>query len=116
MKTFQFEVVGAKFRAADFAQAEVTRGDRLTLKPEPTNQYDPLAIAVYKGETHIGYVPRTHNKDRLLHEALKERPQEVGCCVDAAWKLGCWVVVNIKDDNEPTELSDIRPAGQDPAA
>ena len=48
MKTFQFEVVGAKFRAADFAQAEVTRGDRLTLKPE-ANQYDPLAIAVYKG-------------------------------------------------------------------
>lgn len=100
MKMFQFEVAGVKFHAAHFAQAQVTRGDRLTLRLEPTNPHDPLAIAIYKDEAHIGYVPRTHNKDRTLHEALNQRPQEVGCCVDAAWKGGCWVVVNIKEDQE----------------
>lgn len=103
MKTFQFEIAGIKFRAADYDRAQVTRGDRLTLRPEPTNKYDPLAIAVYKGEVQIGYVPRTHNRDRTLHEALKTRPAEVGCCVDAAWKMGAWVVVNIKENNELTE-------------
>lgn len=88
---------------AQYQQAQVTRGDRLRLKFEPTNQHDPFAIAIYKGEAHIGYVPRTHNRDRTLHEALKDRPHEVGCCVDAAWKAGCWVIVNIKENNEPTE-------------
>jgi len=103
MKTFQFEIAGIKFRAANYEKAQVTRGDRLNLKLEPTNQHDPFAIAIYKGEAHIGYVPRTHNRDRTLHEALKTRPSEVGCCVDAAWKMGCWVIVNIKENNEPTE-------------
>ena len=98
MKTHQFEVAGVKFRAKAFKDAEVARGDRLTLKREPENKYDPKAIAVYKGEHHIGYVPRTHNQ--ALGEDMN---REHGVCVDAVWKLGCWVVVNIKDDEAPGE-------------
>lgn len=54
----QFDVAGIKFRLAAFALADVNYGDKLTLKPEPTNEHDKNAIAVYKGEHHIGYVPR----------------------------------------------------------
>lgn len=100
MKTIQFEVAGTKFRMAEYRAASPARGDRLTLVAEPTNKFDPLAVKIMKGEHHIGYVPRTHNKDRTLQEALKERPQEVGCCVDAAWASGCWVVVNIKEQDK----------------
>lgn len=100
MKTQQFEVAGVKFRAKAFEDAKVARGDRLTLKLEPDNKYDPKAIAIYKGEHHIGYVPRSHN--RQIYEDIAAQVEH-GVCVDAAWKLGCWVVVNIKDDNEPTE-------------
>jgi len=105
MKTHQFEVAGVKFRSKAFDEAQVQRGDRLTLILEPTNKYDSGAIAVYKGEHHIGYVPRTHNT--LIHEAVAQRPAEVGVCVDAAWKGGCWVVVNIKeqDGNSDVEVS-----------
>lgn len=108
MKTFQFEVAGVKFRWQVFCEAKVMRGDRLTLRPEPTNQYDLWAIGVYKDEAHIGYVPKTHNK--LIHEAVTGKgtvgpaakpsewpPDRYGCTVDAAWKAGCWVVVNIKE-------------------
>jgi hypothetical protein len=98
MKTFQFEIAGTKFRMAAYKQAQVTRGDRLTLVPEPGNQYDPKAIKVMKGDLHIGYVPKTHNKQ--IHEDVTQRPAELGCCVDAAWASGAWVVVNIKDDSD----------------
>ena len=54
----QFDVAGVKHRLAAFALADVNVGDKLTLKPEPTNEHDPNAIAVYKGEHQIGYVPR----------------------------------------------------------
>jgi hypothetical protein len=100
MITTQFEVSGIKFRFEQFTKAQVARGDRLTLKLEPTNQFDPNAIAVYKGDVQIGYVPRSHTKH--IRDDLKARPEDIGCTVDAAWRAGCWVVVNIKDDNEQT--------------
>ena len=53
MKTMQFEVAGVKFRHADFLKANISRGDRLTLTPEPTNQFDALAIKIMKGDIHI---------------------------------------------------------------
>jgi len=101
MKTLQFEVAGVKFRRKAFDEAKVQRGDRLELKPEPTNKYDPHAIQIVKDGQHIGYVPRTHNKE--IVEAIKTRPADVGCCADAVWASGCWVVVNIKDDAKPTD-------------
>lgn len=36
-------------------------GAKLRLVAEPDNPYDPNAVAVYKGKTKIGYVPRVHN-------------------------------------------------------
>lgn len=42
---------------------ELHVGAPLELRPEPTNPFDPCAIAVWFNETKIGYVPRTHNAE-----------------------------------------------------
>jgi len=108
MITHQFEIAGVKFRKGQFQEARVNRGDRLTLVPEPNNQYDSKAIKVMKGDLHIGFVPRTHNQQ--IHEAVSQRPQDVGCCVDAAWANGCWVVVNIKEQTDGNTGTISKPA------
>ena len=44
-------------------------GAKLRLVPEPDNPYDPNAVALYKGKTKIGFVPRVCNAElaQLLH-------------------------------------------------
>ena len=36
-------------------------GAPVTLKSEPENPYDPDAVAIYHGETKLGYVPKHKN-------------------------------------------------------
>lgn len=36
-------------------------GAKLRMVAEPDNPYDPCAVALYKGKTKIGYVPRDRN-------------------------------------------------------
>jgi len=36
-------------------------GAKISLKPEPTNGYDPDAIALFLNETMLGYIPREEN-------------------------------------------------------
>ena len=40
---------------------QLTLGAMVTLKAEPENPYDPDAVAVYFGETKLGYIPRIKN-------------------------------------------------------
>lgn len=62
---------GAKFRpmGAQLALLKLTAGDAVTLRPEPTNQYDPNAIQVLctddEGEHFIGYVAKEDCEDVL---------------------------------------------------
>ena len=44
-------------------------GTKLRMVPEPDNPYDPNAVALYKGKTKIGFVPRCLNAElaQLLH-------------------------------------------------
>jgi len=89
----QFEVAGVKFRLASFVRANVTYGDKLTLKPEPTNEFDPNAIGVYKGEHHIGYVPRGWTQALVPVET-------VGCVVCSVWGKGCSVNATRLEDGQ----------------
>ena len=89
-RTFQFEVAGVNHRLPDYVKANVSRGDPLTLKPEPTNKYDVHAIAVFAGGLQIGYVPRTHNQ--LIKAAVNEG--RVRCIVNVVWPRGCWAWVD----------------------
>lgn len=43
-------------------------GEELDLVPEPENEYDPDAIAIYKGSEMVGYVPAHQTK--VIHAAL----------------------------------------------
>ena len=41
---------------------KLTVGAKLRMVPEPDNPYDPSAVALYKGKTKIGFVPRDRNE------------------------------------------------------
>jgi HIRAN domain len=53
-------VAGVSFRPEAVADASFDPGSRLRLVPEPTNEHDPNAVAVWNGERTLqaGYVPR----------------------------------------------------------
>jgi hypothetical protein len=51
-----FEVAG--FRHYATKQLGLLRGTKLALVPEPTNQFDPMAIRIDANGTAIGYVNR----------------------------------------------------------
>lgn len=71
-------------------------GDELGIVPEPENEYDPDAIALYKGVKKVGYVPA--HKTKVLHRA-----REAGAVltatvtVDGDEELGVNPVVLIQD-------------------
>jgi hypothetical protein len=53
-------VAGISFRAEDAADASFDPGRRLALVPEPANEHDPNAVAIWNEERTLqaGYVPR----------------------------------------------------------
>ncbi len=53
-------VAGVSFRPEAVADASFDPGRRLALVPEPTNEHDPNAVAVWNegGTLQAGYVPR----------------------------------------------------------
>ena len=53
-------VAGVSFRADDVRDRSFDPGNRLALVPEPQNEHDPNAIAVWNAERTLqaGYVPR----------------------------------------------------------
>ena len=87
----RFQLAGVQYRQLDFKQANVMIQDQLRLMPEPNNVYDSNAIAVYKGDIHIGYVPRKDNKGMLASVAAGKAT----CVVEAAMSTACWVKVEI---------------------
>jgi hypothetical protein len=62
MNIWMTSIIGTRFRGSDAVTivGALPRGSRLRLEREPDNAFDPNAIAVYYGDTHLGYVPRVH--------------------------------------------------------
>jgi len=54
----KFFIAGVKFHDLHKVIKEVEVGQTLTLKPDPTNKYDPNAIEIWIGETMVGFVPK----------------------------------------------------------
>lgn len=56
-------MVGATFRPAE--AKDIVRGlsigDRVQLAPDPNNEYDTTAVAVYSDDVHIGFIPKESN-------------------------------------------------------
>lgn len=73
---FVTEVAGFRYR--DISINDVNVGDEVTLEPEPNNEYDPNAIKVMLGASHIGYVNRGQLK--AFHGWLAS--SNVSACVE----------------------------------
>lgn len=81
-------------------------GDELGIVPEPENEYDPDAIALYKGVKKVGYVPA--HKTKVLHRARESgEVLTTTVTVDGDEELGINPVVLIQDSEarapEPKE-------------
>lgn len=99
MLKIQFELAGVSFRRADYTRSNVQRGDALTLKPEPGNIHDPNAIAVYKNDIQIGYVPRMYTGLALKYAT----PGAGQIIASAVWPRGCWIEIHEDQDDPATK-------------
>lgn len=75
---FDTTIVGTKFRGNNAMETlkGLRKGDRLRLQREPSNQFDPNAIAVLADGEHLGYVPKTDNV-KLIEAFKGERPRDL---------------------------------------
>ena len=72
----EIEIVGESFRAANIAAvAKVASGNEFDIYiiPEPMNQYDKKAVAVYAANIHVGYIAKPDNKQwfKWVNEATE---------------------------------------------
>lgn len=65
-------LAGFQHHAGEAVFKQMQRGDRLELRREPHNPYDPRAVGVWWRGVQIGYAPRVDNVDlaRLLDLGL----------------------------------------------
>ncbi|MFR4150073.1 MAG: HIRAN domain-containing protein [Collinsella sp.] len=71
-------------------------GDELGIVPEPENEYDPDAIALYKGVEKVGYVPA--HRTKAIHHARESGAILTATVeVDGDEELGISPVVLIQD-------------------
>lgn len=73
----EIEIVGESFRAKNIATISTAANGSefdIYLIPEPTNQYDKKAVAVYAANLHIGYIAKPGNTQwfKWVKEALDE--------------------------------------------
>lgn len=81
-------------------------GDELGIVPEPENEYDPDAIALYKGVKKVGYVPA--HRTKVIHHARESGAiLTATVTVDGDEELGISPVVLVQDSEarapEPKE-------------
>lgn len=61
-----FHIAGFQFWDGALALNDLRTGDNLQLVPEPDNPHDPNAVAIYHGQTKLGFVPAEHNEELSL--------------------------------------------------
>ena len=56
---YQIKIAGVKFRQSELGEmyGEDWNKVEVQLVPEPTNAYDPNAIAIYANDIQLGYIP-----------------------------------------------------------
>lgn len=84
-KPNRYSIVGMNFRKSEKFVAELAPGTKLALVREPTNKYDKNAVAVWCGDVHVGYVPKTQNAvlAKFIDENGVERAGETTAVADA---------------------------------
>ena len=56
-----FDIAGLKYYEALFVISKLKVGQKLKLKPEPSNIYDEGAVAIYYKKRKLGYIPKNAN-------------------------------------------------------
>ncbi|MGY5353681.1 HIRAN domain-containing protein [Wenyingzhuangia sp. IMCC45467] len=64
-----YHIAGFNYYEGALAFKKLKIGTKLILKPEPNNQYDKYAIAIYYRDYKLGYIPKGEN--RLLSILLQ---------------------------------------------
>lgn len=78
-----FHIAGFQYADGALVLGELRAGELLDLRPEPDNPHDPEAVAIYRGDVKLGYVPasETAQLSVLLHyghgDAFELRVQQV---------------------------------------
>jgi hypothetical protein len=83
-KKSEIRIVGVTFHAAAVtlvSQSSMGRSFDIYLVPEPDNDSDDLAVAVYAGKFRIGYVARPANESwfEVVREAFDQGEMVWGC-------------------------------------
>ena len=61
-KIVDFYIAGYIFYQGQDIESYIKESDILHLKREPENIHDNNAIAIYRNEVKLGYIPRNHNE------------------------------------------------------
>lgn len=56
-----FDIAGMRYWDGATVLSKLKPGKKLTLVPEPDNQADPHAVAIYRKDVKLGYIPRDQN-------------------------------------------------------
>lgn len=67
-------LVGMTYRSKAAKEVYYTLkiGDKISLKPDPDNQYDETAVKVYAKRCHIGYIPQKYSSQIYWHCILNK--------------------------------------------
>ncbi|MDP4228128.1 MAG: HIRAN domain-containing protein [Bacteroidota bacterium] len=58
-----FDIAGFSYWEGCAVFNELKIGTELTLVREEDNKFDPYAVAIYYGESKLGFIPRSENHD-----------------------------------------------------
>jgi len=73
IRTNTFDIRGVKFRNTSADVAALKSGDLVNLTREPTNEFDPNAVACTSGGRFLGYMPKELARylSPMMNEGLK---------------------------------------------
>lgn len=77
-----FYIAGFKYYEGPFVLGKLKPGKKLSLVAEPDNPYDACAMAIYRKDAKLGFIPRDENPIPSLlafygHDILECRVQSV---------------------------------------
>lgn len=58
-----FYIAGFTFHEGCMVFSELKIGTQLRLCREQENKFDPYAVAIYYGDTKLGYIPKSNNEE-----------------------------------------------------
>ena len=83
---------------------ELRLGTKLDLRPEPSHPYYPEAVAIYFGETKLGYIPKEYSSEiyKLLYFGHDDFYEALisSDCSKTSIEFFCFVTVRLKDNRK----------------